>query len=78
MNPFNFHQSRPGEKQLGDILKKKKDSEGNVLGYMSLSPISPAQEPELTPEIESTEEEHKRILGVKNMNDVEKEFTNRK
>ena len=31
MNPFNFHQSRPGEKQLGDILKKKKDSEGDYV-----------------------------------------------
>ena len=31
MNPFNFHQSRPGEKQLGDILKKKKDSEGDYI-----------------------------------------------
>jgi formiminoglutamase len=31
MNPFQSHKSRPGEKQLGDLLKQKTDSEGDYI-----------------------------------------------
>tara|TARA_B110000003_G_scaffold24109_2_gene23092 strand:+ start:784 stop:1758 length:975 start_codon:yes stop_codon:yes gene_type:complete len=31
MNPFRSHKSRPGEKQLGDLLKQKNDSDGDYI-----------------------------------------------